>query len=398
MTDAEQPQMAPLTQISVLVATRGRPVFLGRLLRSLEERVSCPAKVDIAIYVDEDDAATLEFSQAHEAVLSTYFHVGPRTPTMGEMIHQLQRQRPLSDIYVTTVDDTLFLTPAWDDSIREAYASVPDGIAMAYVDDLTGDSGSVSLVTLSRAWIEASGVMFTEFFPFWFDDTWLDQVALMVGRKLPLPVVAATQSQGLQNRTSRMRNLAFWDRFFYHTLEDREQAARRLIERIYRGQPEALEKQIESMQRFCQKFRRRGSRLDRACVHYIEMTRATSARFEPPNPRYCAVEERAVLHLAEKARRWKQRGQESRARELLQGISYAAQNYQGLPEEVSVAGLNANPYPPLSAWEKFRFICLPFTLRLKRVALVLEDHPLHQWPSQLFEVFRRFYLRRRGRT
>lgn len=390
--------MESAAHITVLVATRARPTFLFRLLRSLEERVGRSEKVDIAVYVDEDDTATLDFSQSHQAVLPTCFHVGPRTSTMGEMIHQLQRLRPESDIYVTTVDDTLFLTPAWDEAIRQAYASVPDGIALAYVDDLNGDAGSVSLVTLSRAWIEASGAMFTEFFPFWFDDSWLDQIAMMVGRKLPLPVEAVTQSQGQQNRTSRMRNLAFWDRFYFHTLEDREAAARRLMARIYAGQPEALQRQSRVMEEMVAKFRRRETRLDRAHIQYVEFNRATAARFEAPNPRYCRAEERAVCHLAQKARNWLEQGQQRRAREVLQGLPYAAQCYQGLPQEVVVSGLNPNPYPALSSREKLRFRLLPITLRWRRLTRILEDHPPGQWPRQLFELMRRFYLRRREKS
>jgi len=65
-----------------------------------------------------------------------------------------------------------------------------------------------------------------EAFPFWFTDTWLDEIALMLGRKAPVRV--EWKPQGQRGKTTRMRDLAFWAWVFEAARPERIEDARKL--------------------------------------------------------------------------------------------------------------------------------------------------------------------------
>lgn len=122
--------MTEQTLISLLMPTRGRPELARRFLQSVRETSSNPARVEIILYVDEDDSASHGIA---DAALTVQVIIGPRQ-SMGDN-NRACFERAHGDIIVLVNDDVVIRTPGWDARIRELDAAVADGIYLAYGND-----------------------------------------------------------------------------------------------------------------------------------------------------------------------------------------------------------------------------------------------------------------------
>lgn len=221
-------------EISILLATRGRPDLLTESFESLKATTAQKDKTVLWVYVDEDDQPTREAIAANrlpDPGFPIHWHVGPRTPGLGET-HQAMWNASgrASEVYMISSDKARFATPHWDEVIRAKFAEYPDGVLLAYAHDPnTADQATYPI--LGWGWLGALGYFFPGHFPFWFDDKWVDEIGRMAGRYVKLDlVIAPIRGRG---RTQRMRGMPFWVRFFQLTLRERKDAARRLLEAAY---------------------------------------------------------------------------------------------------------------------------------------------------------------------
>jgi hypothetical protein len=232
-------------EISMLLATRGRPELLAESLETLKAHTARKDRTVLWAYVDEDDEVTrraIEAGKMPDPGLTIHWHIGPRTPGLGET-HQAMWNASgrASEVYMISSDKANFETPGWDDVIRSKFAEYPDGALLAYAHDPnTADQATYPI--LGWGWLNAVGYFFPGYFPFWFDDKWVDEIGRMADRYVKLPlVIGPLHGRG---RTQRMRGMPFWVRFFQLTLCERKEAATRLISAIYpkdeKGRQQAL--------------------------------------------------------------------------------------------------------------------------------------------------------------
>ena len=218
-------------EISILCGTRGRPELLAKSFASLKANTVQKDKTHLWIYVDDDDQImrqAIANKTIPEPGLPIHWHIAPRTAGLGQ-IHQAlwNASGRASEVYMFASDKSDFATPGWDDVIRAKSAEHPDGVMLAFAHDPnTADQGTYPI--LGWNWVKTLGYFFPGYFPFWFDDLWMDQIGRMVGRFVKLPIVIAPVG-GARGRTQRMRNVPFWTRFFQLMLPERKEAARKLI-------------------------------------------------------------------------------------------------------------------------------------------------------------------------
>jgi len=172
--------------ISILIPTRKRPENLKRVVESI--RTTAPNKesrrVEICCYIDSDDYSTMERASS----LGIHFKVGPRI-IMSEMWNELITTAS-GQILMLCSDDVVFRTPGWDVMVEKEFAECPDKILMAYGDDLCGNGKEfATLPFVSRKWVETVGYFTPPGFSGDYADTWLNDVAKMIGRSKPLPFV-----------------------------------------------------------------------------------------------------------------------------------------------------------------------------------------------------------------
>lgn len=117
--------------ISLLMPTRGRRQLAEYFITTAFYKASNPEQIEVIVYADEDDTDSHSLNSLNDNVTLL---TGPRS-TMGEMITSCFRQAR-GDIFALISDDVKILTAGWDTALREAHATYPDRIYLAYPDDL----------------------------------------------------------------------------------------------------------------------------------------------------------------------------------------------------------------------------------------------------------------------
>lgn len=133
--------------VSLLLPTRGRPRFLSRLLDSVVATTARLDRIEIILYIDEDDVETQEVS--HPA-LSLVKLVRPRGKTMGHM-NQACFEASRGRYAMLFNDDAVCRTKGWDLKTISAFSRFPDDIALVYGNDLHRGRNIPTFPILSRA-------------------------------------------------------------------------------------------------------------------------------------------------------------------------------------------------------------------------------------------------------
>lgn len=163
--------------------------------------------VTYAVGCDGDDPATIAMAWAMRAEgYPVRAHCLPRLPSLGQIDNALAQAYP-ADAYCALCDDVEVLTEAWDEKIARAWEARPDGVWWWRCAD------NMTCAIVSERWRAAAGSIFTDYFPFWWDDMWLIQLWQYAAGQKILLVDARIRDRG--PRTHRMRDLRFWADFFW---------------------------------------------------------------------------------------------------------------------------------------------------------------------------------------
>ena len=114
-------------------------------MRTAAEQANRPDGVEIVLYVDEDDP---DSHALNSGGLRSATIVGPRA-SMG-VCNTACLRRSVGDIVVLCNDDVMIRTPGWDEKIRQTDVSVPDGIYLAYPNDLFKGENLCAFPVISR--------------------------------------------------------------------------------------------------------------------------------------------------------------------------------------------------------------------------------------------------------
>jgi glycosyltransferase involved in cell wall biosynthesis len=215
----------PPVRISVLIPTRGRIAGLVYSIRSLAERASGNQEIRYVVGIDADDAQTVGMALAlrgegHNVVPC----VVDRQPTLGGLVNILAERCP-GDVYLSWGDDFRALTDGWDDIVAETWRAKDDHIWWWRSEP------QVTLAIISEKWRQAAGRLYTEYFPFWYDDLWLIEVLhYATGETKCTPMEAWIKDRA--RATHRMRDCQFWDDFFWSKREERKAEAARIAEKL----------------------------------------------------------------------------------------------------------------------------------------------------------------------
>jgi glycosyltransferase involved in cell wall biosynthesis len=120
-----------MPKISLLLPTRGRPHLIRRLFDSLALCTDKLEDIEIILYLDEDDETGREISEARFSLIKI---VGPRL-SMGAY-NTICLGRASGDLIMLMNDDVIVRTSAWDRRVAELGRTIPDGIFLAYPNDL----------------------------------------------------------------------------------------------------------------------------------------------------------------------------------------------------------------------------------------------------------------------
>lgn len=171
--------------ISLLLPTRGRPESFYDMVETARRHATYPRAVEIIAYVDQDDPEYDRYMDMREAV----YMICDGRRLLSECWNECYA-RATGELLMHCGDDVRFRTEGWDEVVRQAFRRYDDRILFAYGDDL-GPNGHVfgTHGFVHRRWVEALDYFVPPLFSSDWNDVWLNEVAVNIGRHELLPIV-----------------------------------------------------------------------------------------------------------------------------------------------------------------------------------------------------------------
>ncbi len=213
-------------KISVIIPSRKRTRKLTALLLTLHNLSSGDNSILYGVCCDDDDTGTQMYCkhlQAEKFPLS--YLIGPRPQSLGGLDNVMATHMP-ADVYCVLGDDMLCITPDWDKVIVDAVQKTPHGVF--WWSNKDGSLTTCPIIT--ERWRAAAGGLFTDYFPFWYDDLWLYELWVMATDQeaIILPIVMFDRPES----TIRMRELRFWQEFYHRMRGERVKHAEEIAEKL----------------------------------------------------------------------------------------------------------------------------------------------------------------------
>lgn len=200
--------------VSLCIPTRGRTELLATAVKSARNAATLP-DTKIVIGFDAGD---------EQPDLGETASVAEREDSVGAKYNRLFKAHP-ADIYVQGVDD-LIMSNGWDEALVGAN-TFPEGIGAIYFGRNVSTSGALpSGFAVTHKFLEMIGG-FPEQFPFWWYDTWVHEIAVMINRVTWAEIdVRLINGRG---KSRGCRDIAFWQHLFDELRPSRIATAGKII-------------------------------------------------------------------------------------------------------------------------------------------------------------------------
>ena len=170
-------------KISILCPTRNRPHHIQAVYDSGMDTAKNKSDIDFSFYIDNDD--TLSESKFNEMnKLNIKVTKGDRI-CLSVMWNEAYKKAE-GEILMHCGDDILFKTKDWDELIINAFNQYEDKIVLVGGNDGSGkevhDGKFFTHGFIHRNWVNAVGYFVPPYFSSDYNDTWLNDVARLVGR------------------------------------------------------------------------------------------------------------------------------------------------------------------------------------------------------------------------
>lgn len=134
-----------MINISILVPTRKRPEWLGRLIGSLVLNTRDISRVELILRIDEGDNSYESINYQGINVKKIYGAISTMGAYNSECLYASS-----GDIIVLLNDDVVVRTLNWDDRVNLIHQKFNDGIYLAYGNDLFKQKNLCTFPILSR--------------------------------------------------------------------------------------------------------------------------------------------------------------------------------------------------------------------------------------------------------
>lgn len=209
-------------KLVINIITRGRPQMIMETVENFLANITSLSDTGLMVSVDDDDAATI---QALAKFPGIHISIKPREDFIGDKWSRGFREFPDADAHMLVADYAICRTKGFDQKIIEAVELLPDNIGVVIGKFANASFSSFQVVT--RGLAERMGFVYPPYFPYWFVDHWVDDIARMIGRLVYVDVEIDAVSR--KQRTQGMRDLVFWATFFDLCRERRRECAKQVI-------------------------------------------------------------------------------------------------------------------------------------------------------------------------
>jgi glycosyltransferase involved in cell wall biosynthesis len=209
-------------KLTCVLATRNRPQML---IETVKETLRHIVLEDTRILVaaDADDHGTLAALHAFANEPRVVASVRDREDDLGSKFSRALKEAP-ADVYSHMVDYAPFTTPGFDRNLIEIAAKIPDNIGVINCRMPTLCFTASQGITHGLA--EKLGYIYPPYFPYWFVDHWIDDIARLIGRLFYVDNAVDTSRRP---GTQELREPGWWATFFDVMAPYRRQQAERII-------------------------------------------------------------------------------------------------------------------------------------------------------------------------
>ncbi|WP_188826431.1 glycosyltransferase family A protein [Brucella endophytica] len=165
-------------RISLLLPTRGRRKLVHRFLDSVLDTAAHPESIEVIICTDDDDPASFDIDfpglSLKQIVVSRW--------SMGAY-NAICLEQASGDISVAVNDDVIIRTKGWDEKIRLVDEKYPDGIYLAYGNDLFKGRKLCTFPIMSRRMTELMFAAYPHIYRGAFIDVHLMDIFMRLSQK-----------------------------------------------------------------------------------------------------------------------------------------------------------------------------------------------------------------------
>lgn len=207
--------------LTINLCTRGRPeLMLDTVARTLPNI----ARDDtiLMVSIDHDDAPTIKAAEQLPTDKRVLAIVSGREDSLGAKYNRALRFP--AAVYLAMVDYGAHVTPGFDQKILDAAAVFPDRIGVVYNGWANLSFPTINAVTGRLA--EKMGGIYPAWFPYWYVDHWLDDIARYIDRIAYADVEVDTSRRP---GTQGMRDGVFWSTLFDALYLRRQEIAKSII-------------------------------------------------------------------------------------------------------------------------------------------------------------------------
>lgn len=169
--------------ISILVPTRNRPDNIIRLWESIKDTADNLDDIELITYIDNDDTS-------YESLNVPMTRVRGDRIVLSEMWNKCY-EASRGEILMHCGDDLVFKTKGWDTKVKDKFDEFSDRIVFVFGNDGSGvhDGNFGTHGFLHRRWVEAVGYFVPPYFSSDYNDTWLNDVARIIGRHVHIDIL-----------------------------------------------------------------------------------------------------------------------------------------------------------------------------------------------------------------
>jgi hypothetical protein len=281
-------------RIALCIASRGHPRLLFETLHTSLSRCALPTTTAVVGLDDDDptlaDARAIIDGLGADRIVAT---IAPREDSIGAVYNRCAAMFE-ADLYINGADDVKILTLGWDALLSQAAELFPDNIAMIGFGQLPFPTMMPALSATTRGLIDKMGYFMQPFTSYWWMDTWLYEIATMIGRNHYVPVDVGIFGA---LRTRGLRDLTHWACFF-----DAMRVRRRAIAESILSSPDFLvsaerrQELLRNLDYVCAELHAAGnSGRDPAIAELME----TASYDAPDDERYRRIKARSTQILQE---------------------------------------------------------------------------------------------------
>jgi glycosyltransferase involved in cell wall biosynthesis len=218
--------------LTVVIPSRGRPESLAACLDSL---ATSKAAYEVIVGIDDDDVRAPEYDFVrrrpnHRLVKS------PRHKSLGALVNTLADMASNDSVMMLT-DDYSLRSSNWVEKTLETIARLPNGVGLVFPRDGI-QPGFPGVVTTTRRTRDLIGYWTIPYFPFWYADTWWDELAILSG--VVDEIDLDTGPIDGRGGTIGLRDVGFWTGFFEVLRPDRVRDAEKIASVAFADFPDVL--------------------------------------------------------------------------------------------------------------------------------------------------------------